>query len=155
MFKNGAQHEEREANWKDMAVSIRKIMNPYPVRLPAKTSLRDAAKIMRDENIGAVVVDDGGIFCGIVTDRDIVVRALAAGHDGTTELGSVCSKEIVALSTENTDEDAAILMKKKSVRRLPVIENGRVVGIVSLGDLAIERDPNSVLAGISAAPANV
>ena len=110
---------------------------------------------MRDENIGAVVVEEDGKFCGIVTDRDIVVRALASGHDGKADLGSVCSKEITALSVEHTDEDAVELMRAKSIRRLPVMENGRVVGIVSLGDLAIERDPRSVLAGISSAPANV
>ena len=130
-------------------------MNPYPVRLPSKTSLHNAAKVMRDENIGALVVEDNGTFCGIVTDRDIVIRALASGRDGQTDLGSICSREIIALSVENTDEDAARLMKEKSVRRLPVLENGKIVGIVSLGDLAIERDPNSVLAGISAAPGNV
>ena len=110
---------------------------------------------MRDENIGAVVVEEDGKFCGIVTDRDIVVRTLASGHDGKADLDSVCSKEITALSVEHTDEDAVELMRAKSIRRLPVMENGRVVGIVSLGDLAIERDPRSVLAGISSAPADV
>lgn len=138
-----------------MAISIRRIMNPYPVHLPATASLREAATVMRDENIGAVV-EEGGTFCGIVTDRDIVVRALAEGRTEDANLGSICSQDITALLPKNTDEDAARLMKEKSIRRLPVIEeNGRVVGIVSLGDLAIEKDPHSVLAWISAAPSNV
>ena len=154
-FHGQRQHRNRGL-YKDMAVSIRRIMNPYPVRLSVKASVREAAMVMRDEDIGAVVVEEeDGTFCGIVTDRDIVVRALASGRDGHTELGSICSTEVTTLSAEKTDEDAEKVMKEKSIRRLPVIENGRVVGIVSLGDLAIERDPTSVLAGISAAPANV
>ena len=129
-------------------------MNPYVVRLPATASLRDAAIVMRDEDIGALVVEEDGNFCGIVTDRDIVVRGLASG-DGNVKLGSVCSEEIIAVSPERTDVDAAAIMKENSIRRLPVIENGRVIGVVSLGDIAIETDPDSVLAGISSSPANV
>src|SRR5205814_2146932 len=83
-------------------------------------------------------------FCGIVTDRDIVVRALAEGKDGDASLESVCSKDITALRTDSTDEDAIRLMREKSIRRLPVLENGKIVGIVSLGDLAIAKDPHSV-----------
>jgi CBS domain-containing protein len=137
-----------------MAISIREIMNPNPVRLPANASVREAARVMRDKGIGDVLVEKNGGFCGIVTDRDIVVRALAAGRDGEAQLESICSKEITTLSPTSTDEDAVRLMREKSVRRLPVLEDGRVTGILSLGDLALEKDRHSVLGQISAAPAN-
>ena len=137
-----------------MAMSVREIMNPNPIRLGANASIREAARAMRDNDIGDVIVEKNGRFCGIVTDRDIVVRALAAGRDGEAELESICSKEITALSPTSTDEEAVSLMREKAVRRLPVLENGKAVGIVSLGDLAVEKDPQSVLGHISAAPAN-
>ncbi len=139
-----------------MAQSVRDLMTSNPVRLPANTPIREAAKRMRENNIGDVVVEKDGKLCGIVTDRDIVVRAIAQGMDvETTNLESICSKDITSVSPDQTSDDAVRLMREKSIRRLPVIENGKVVGIISLGDLAIEKDPRSVLGQVSAAAGNV
>jgi CBS domain-containing protein len=111
---------------------------------------------MRDNDIGDVVVEKAGKLCGIVTDRDIVVRAIADGKNlETIDLESICSKDMTSLSPEQNDEDAVRLMREKSIRRLPVIEKGEVVGIVSLGDLAVLNDPRSVLGHVSAAVGNV
>lgn len=140
----------------DMAKSVRDIMTSNPVCLPASTPIREAARQMRENDIGDVVVQKDGKLCGIVTDRDIVVRAVAqAKNPETTNLEEICSKEITSLSPNQSDEDAVRLMRQKSIRRLPVLENGKVVGIVSLGDLAVDKDPGSVLGQVSAAAGNV
>ena len=92
---------------------------------------------------------------GILTDRDIVVRAVADGLDVTaTHAGDVVSRELVLLSPEDTVERAISLMREHAVRRIPVVDGDRPVGIVSIGDLALERDQESALAEISAAPPN-
>ncbi|HEY1215909.1 MAG TPA: CBS domain-containing protein, partial [Bryobacteraceae bacterium] len=73
----------------------------------------------------------------------------------TTDLESICSQEVTSISPDEADQEAIRLMKEKAIRRLPVVENGKVVGIVSLGDLAVEKDPRSALGKISAAAGNV
>jgi CBS domain-containing protein len=138
-----------------MARTLREIMTQNPVTLEATDSLTAAARTMRDANIGDVVVVEQGRVRGILTDRDIVVRALAEGRDpGQTSVGDVCSRELTLLSPADAIEDAVAIMRKKAIRRLPVVEHDHPVGIVSLGDLAVERDPESTLGGISAAPPN-
>jgi CBS domain-containing protein len=138
-----------------MMTTIRDVMTPNPVALPATASAVDAALAMRDFDVGAVIVLDDGQVCGIVTDRDIVVRAIANGnYPASTQLGEVCSQELTTVSPDEPLEDAVRLMREKALRRLPVVEGGQPVGIVSIGDLAVERDRQSVLGDISAAPPN-
>jgi CBS domain-containing protein len=135
--------------------TIEEVMVPNPVTLEPDRTTSDAGKIMKDRNIGDVVVCDNKRVFGIVTDRDIVVRAVAEGKDPrTVKLKEICSQDVVALSRRDSIDAAVQLMRKHAVRRLPVIENGRPVGIVTLGDLAVERDPDSALADVSAAPPN-
>jgi CBS domain-containing protein len=110
---------------------------------------------MRDANIGDIVVADDGQICGILTDRDVVVRAIAERRDpARTKLADICSRNLTTVSPADSLDHAVQLMRQKAIRRLPVVENGRVVGIVSIGDLALERDPTSALSDISAAPSN-
>ena len=117
--------------------------------------MRTAATQMRQADIGDVVVLKDGAVCGIVTDRDVVVRAVADGKDpDKTTVGEVCSAQVVAVSPDDNEDDAVRIMREKAVRRLPVVDGGRPVGIVSIGDLAMERDQGSALADISAAPGN-
>ncbi|HSU33406.1 MAG TPA: CBS domain-containing protein [Bryobacteraceae bacterium] len=138
-----------------MANSVRDVMTASPICLPANTPIREAARRMKERDIGDVVIEKDGKLCGIVTDRDIVVRAVAEGKNvETTDLESVCSKDVTSISPDQGDDVAVRLMKEKSIRRLPVVENGKVVGIVSLGDLAVEKDPQSALGKISAAAGN-
>jgi signal-transduction protein with cAMP-binding, CBS, and nucleotidyltransferase domain len=139
-----------------MAQSVRDVMTTNPTTLPATTTIGAAARAMRDKDIGAViVVDDQDSACGIVTDRDIVVRAVADDLMPTdVRLGDVCSSELIAVDPSSSVKDAVKLMRQRALRRVPVIEKGRALGIVSLGDLAIEREPDSTLADISAAPPN-
>jgi CBS domain-containing protein len=138
-----------------MAQYLRDIMTQKPVTVEMNDTLIAAARSMRDGNIGDVVVLENGQVRGILTDRDIVVRALAEGRDpARTSVADICSRELTTLSAKDSIADAATVMRAKAIRRLPIVEDGRPVGIVSLGDLAVERDPESALGGISAAPPN-
>ena len=138
-----------------MAQYLRDIMTQKPLTLQASDTITAAARTMRDGNIGDVVVLENNQIRGILTDRDIVVRALAEGLDPSrTTVGEVCSRELTTLSPTDSIVQAVEIMRGKAIRRLPVVEDGRPVGIVSLGDLAVERDPDSALGGISAAPPN-
>ena len=138
-----------------MAQSIRDVMAAHPVALPATSSVIDAARAMRDSNIGDVIIIDNGQVCGIVTDRDITIRGVAEGRDlSHLKLADVCSRELTTVSPTDSVDDALRLMREKAIRRLPVVEGGKPVGIVSLGDLALEKDPGSALGDISGAPPN-
>ncbi|WP_233611928.1 CBS domain-containing protein [Amycolatopsis sp. WAC 01376] len=123
-----------------------------PVALPADTPVRQAAQAMRDKDIGDVLVLDGDRLAGIVTDRDIVIRAVA-GQDNLADcrLRDVCSSQVVTVSPDEDADTAISRMARNAVRRIPVVDNGRPIGVLSLGDAAIEHDPNSVLSEISAA----
>jgi len=138
-----------------MAQYLRDIMTQKPVTVEMTDTIVAAARSMRDGNIGDVVVLENGQVRGILTDRDIVVRALAEGRDpAQTSVGDICSRELTMLSPEDSIGDAAATMRAKAIRRLPIVKEGKPVGIVSLGDLAVEGDPESALGGISAAPPN-
>lgn len=139
-----------------MAMSvIEEVMTPMPVTVQANDSILEVAHRMRDEDIGDVIVCENTKVCGIVTDRDIVVRALAEGRDpNSTKIAEICSKDLTTVSPGDPIEQAVRLMREKSIRRLPVLDGDRPVGIVSIGDLAQDRDPESALADISAAPPN-
>lgn len=138
-----------------MAQQISEVMTRDPKVLDIHSSLVEAARLMRDNDIGFVVVRDQDTVRGVLTDRDLVVRGLAEGVDpATTTLENVYSKEVVHLDPDDSVDEAIELMRTRAIRRLPVVQDGQVVGVVSLGDLAVQRDPKSVLGEISAAPAN-
>lgn len=139
-----------------MADKIRDVMTPNPITMPSSTTVFDAARTMRDSDIGDVLVENDGNLCGVVTDRDIVVRAIAEGCDpkGTT-LNDVCTHELVTVDPDTTVAEAAQLMSDRAIRRLPVVDGGRPVGMVTIADLAVEgRDTDDTLAEISSAPPN-
>jgi CBS domain-containing protein len=139
-----------------MPQALKDVMTTDLVSCPADTSLTEVARLMRDRDIGDVLVTDGDRLRGIVTDRDIVVRCLAAA-DGDIErmnVADACSPDTITGRPDMTIDEAVGLMRTSAIRRLPVVEDGRPVGIVSLGDLALERDSGSALADISAAEPN-
>jgi CBS domain-containing protein len=138
-----------------MAQSIREVMTADPHTVSTDATLEDAAREMRDDDIGAVLVEDNGSVAGILTDRDIVVRAIAEGRDpSSTKVADVATRDVKALSPDSTVEDAIRIVREQNVRRIPVVEDGRPAGIVSIGDLAVERDRDSALADVSSAPPN-
>ncbi|MFD8202340.1 CBS domain-containing protein [Streptomyces sp. NPDC059701] len=137
-----------------MTQRVRDVMSPATVAVEPMTSVTRAARLMREENVGDVLVTYDCDLFGLLTDRDIVLRSVADGRDpdGTT-VGSVCTPPpVVTLAPEDSTEHAVDLMRRHAVRRLPVVEHGGVpVGVVSLGDLAGTEDPHSALADISRA----
>ncbi|MEU7299547.1 CBS domain-containing protein [Streptomyces sp. NPDC007206] len=140
-----------------MTRRIRDVMSPGAVAVEPMTSVERAALLMREHDIGDVLVAYDCDLFGVLTDRDIVVRTLAAGLDPhTTAVGTVCSRPpVLTVSPEGTTDRAAELMRHHGLRRLPVVEHGGCpVGVVSLGDLAAADDPHSALGGISTAAPN-
>ncbi|MFD8427781.1 CBS domain-containing protein [Streptomyces coelicoflavus] len=138
-----------------MAQQVRDIMTSVPLTVDPETPVEVVARQMREEDIGAVLVGEGDQLQGLVTDRDIIVRLLADTADLTGKtVRDACSSEMVTVSPDDEVGQAVRLMREGAVRRLPVVDNGRPVGIISLGDLAVERDPDSALGNISAADPN-
>ncbi|CAL9277644.1 Hypoxic response protein 1 [Streptomyces sp. SudanB5_2050] len=135
---------------------VRDIMTGHPVTVEPLTSVTAVARVMRDRDLGAVLVTDGDELRGLVTDRDLVIRAVAEGGDPErTTVAGVCSdEELVTVGPDDELERAVELMREHAVRRVPVVDDSRPVGIVSLGDLALERDPESALGDISVARPN-
>jgi CBS domain-containing protein len=132
---------------------VRDIMTTAVIGLGGDASLVEAARHMRLADIGDVLVLDGDTVRGILTDRDIVVRALAADRDpATTRVADIATPDPVTIGPDEPAAHAVQLMRDGAVRRLPVCEDGHIVGMVSLGNLAAERDPESALADISIAP---
>jgi CBS domain-containing protein len=125
---------------------------PAPVSVEPQVSVANVARLMRDQNIGAVLVTEKDHPRGLVSDQDLVVRALAQGADPEqTTVADACSEDVFTIGPDDDLDRAVEIMREHSVRRLSVVEGDHPVGIVSLGDLAIERDPRSTLGDISAA----
>lgn len=127
------------------------VMTKQVIYLPAETALDEAARAMREADIGDVVVTEGSALAGMVTDRDIVVRAVAERKDpASTTIGSVATRDIIMIEQNSSAADAASLMRARGVRRVLVCDADRqLVGIISLGDLAMRLDPTSALSEIS------
>ncbi|MFJ8684863.1 MULTISPECIES: CBS domain-containing protein [Micromonospora] len=131
--------------------TVGEFMTTRLVTMDGNDTLAAAAQEMRDSAIGDVVVTNGDDVVGIVTDRDITVRGVAEDLDpNRTRLREITSRDVITVSQYDDAVAAADLMRTYAVRRLPVVDDGRLVGLVSMGDLAVEREPQSVLADISA-----
>lgn len=135
--------------------NIREVMTENPSTVEASAKLTEAAQLMAKEDIGDVLVVENGELQGIVTDRDIVVKAIAEGSTpDDTSVREVATTDVATVGPDDTIDDAVAIVREKNVRRVPVVEDGRPVGIVSLGDLAQHVDDDSALADISAASPN-
>ncbi|WP_160720212.1 CBS domain-containing protein [Bacillus sp. USDA818B3_A] len=99
----------------------------------------EVALKMKELNVGAIPIVDQEKIVGMITDRDIVIRGVAEKHPGSTKVEDIMSKELFTVSPDTSSREAAKLMADHQVRRLPVVENGKLVGIVSLGDMAIRK----------------
>lgn len=138
-----------------MPECVRDVMSSELKTVEPDASVADAAKNMRDSDVGAIPVIDDGELKGLLTDRDIVVQVVAEGKDpDDVKVADIASKDITTLAPDASIDDALRTMRENKVRRLPVVEDDKPVGIVSLGDLAVEREPESALGEISEAPAN-
>ena len=140
-----------------MATKVGDVMTQRPRALDSKTPLNEVAKVMETDDVGAVPLVDGDRLVGIVTDRDIVVRAIAKGKDPSGMPASeVSSRELVTVHPDDNLSDALELMARHQVRRVAVTaEDDRLIGVVSQADIAREgkdKDTGQLVAGISREP---
>jgi CBS domain-containing protein len=134
---------------------MRDIMSPAPVCMAPGDSVSAAAQAMQRHGIGTVLVLTDGRLSGLVTDRDITIRVLAEGRDPrATRIGDICGRDLLVLGPDDDVTHAARLVRERAVRRIPVLSDGIPVGVVSAGDLALEKDATSVLSGLSSAAPN-
>jgi CBS domain-containing protein len=154
MVKAGYRSSEADLEGGDMAESIRDVMSQDPTTVDASATIQEVAQLMAKEAIGSVLIVENGEVQGIVTDRDIVVRVLAKGNGPDASAREACTTDLETLSPDDSLEDGIRKMKQANVRRLPVVEDGKPVGIVSLGDLAQAKDRDSALADISSEAPN-
>ncbi|MBN6188212.1 CBS domain-containing protein [Aneurinibacillus sp. BA2021] len=122
-----------------MSQRLQDIMTRQVATVQPHQTLEEAARIMNDYNVGAVPVVENGQCVGMITDRDIAIRAAAQNRDSQTQVRNVMTHNIVTASAQMDVHEAADLMAKNQIRRLPVVDNNQVVGIVALGDLAVEN----------------
>ncbi|MET9064867.1 CBS domain-containing protein [Streptosporangium sandarakinum] len=137
-----------------MAQTVAEVMTRDPATVDAAQPVSVAARLMSSRDTGAVIVTVDGRVSGIVTDRDIAVRVVAESKGHETPVLEAYSGDLVTVGPDTSIDQVVQLMRSNAVRRIPVVEGDRAVGIVSIGDLAIERDEGSALADISAAPEN-
>ncbi len=122
---------------------IREVMTQSVVTAPPGATVREVAELMRERNVGSVVlVDDRGVACGFVTDRDLAVNVLAAGRDAGDRAIDHASAPVVTVGADADLQEAAETMVRHAIRRLPVVEEDRLTGIVTLDDLVVRTgDP--------------
>ena len=123
-------------------MNVRDVMTSNPRTVSPSDSIQVAARIMKEEDCGVVPVVENGKAVGIITDRDIVIRAVASGG-GDRAVREIATTDLVFVKPDTSTRDAEKLMSERQVRRLPVIENDRLVGIVSLGDIAVKEGKDS------------
>ncbi|MHC5262613.1 CBS domain-containing protein [Streptomyces sp. UC4497] len=129
---------------------VHDVMTPRVTAVAPDTPVAETAQLMREHDIGNVLVCDGNRLLGLVTDRDITLRVIADGADPRiVDVGTVCTPDPVYVGPEEETEHAAALMRRHAVRRLPVVSAGRAIGMVSIGDLTEHHDTGATLADIS------
>lgn len=122
-------------------MKVQDIMTRQVVGIGPEETAEVAARQLAHYNIGVLPVTDRGRLCGVVTDRDLVIRCMAGGRDpGETRVGDVMTRQVVSVRPEMDVGVAAHLMGRQQIRRLPVTENGKLCGMVSLGDLACREE---------------
>ena len=131
-----------------MPKSVRDTMTAGPRSIGASASVVEAARLMREEHIGSLPITDDENLVGMITDRDITTRVVAEAADPkSTSVGDVYSRDIISVEPDKDLEEALQLMARHQVRRLPVVENGRLVGIVAQADIALTLRENETKTG--------
>ncbi|SDW59017.1 CBS domain-containing protein [Paenibacillus sp. CF384] len=118
---------------------VKELMSTDCVTATLLDNVYELAVLMKDHDIGFVPIVDGKKLIGVVTDRDLVVRGYAEKHSGSTAVSEVISKDVVTIDAKTTVDEAGKLMASHQIRRLPVVEDGNLIGIVAIGDLAVRE----------------
>jgi CBS domain-containing protein len=124
-------------------MKIRDVMTPNPRTVSPNDTIQAAAQIMQTEDTGVVPIVSNGRVLAVVTDRDIVVRVVADGKPYSSPVDSIASHDVVCATPEMSTREASDLMSEHQIRRLPVVENDRLVGVVSIGDIAVKEGKDS------------
>ena len=118
---------------------ITEIMSPDCVTVNSQSSIHDAAVLMKDHDIGFVPVVDNRSLIGVITDRDLVIRGYAHNQPGSASVNDVLTSDVRTINPDTSIDEAANIMASEQIRRLPVVENGQLLGVISLGDLAVRE----------------
>ena len=137
-----------------MTRTVSEFMTPHPTVVEVTDTLHAVAQTMATQDVGSLVVAEDAAVVGIVTDRDLVVRGLAQGIGLDAPVGQLATGDVVTVGPDDDVDEVVRLMRERAVRRVPVVDGDQAVGIVSIGDLAVDLDPDSALADISEAPPN-
>lgn len=119
---------------------IRDVMSQHMITVTKQDNVFEIAMKMKENNVGIIPVVDGKKLIGVVTDRDLVVRGYAEKRSGSATVEEVISDQVYTISPDADIQEAAQLMAQQQIRRLPVVENGELVGIVAIGDLAVREE---------------
>ncbi len=119
-------------------MKVRDIMSKDIACLRSDDTVERAAQLMKQYNCGSIPVCTDDKIIGIVTDRDIAVRSVASGQDVHQRVGDIMTKDVIFANPETDVNDAARIMSDRQIRRLPVVENNSLIGIVALGDISLE-----------------
>lgn len=144
-------HNDEEGG--TMAKSVREVMTEDPHSIGTSASVVEAARLMREGDIGSLPITDGDKLVGMITDRDVTTRVVAEGADlKATSVGDVYSRDVISVAPDDGLDDALQLMARHQVRRLPVVEDGRLVGVVAQADIALaenEKETGALVEAIS------
>jgi signal-transduction protein with cAMP-binding, CBS, and nucleotidyltransferase domain len=133
-----------------MDAKVRDVMTPGPIGVEYGQTIGETARTMRDWGVGAVLVVDQQVLRGLITDRDLVVRAVAEAKGPDAIVGPLSSGNLIAVDADADAHEAGRLMRQNAVGRLPVLQDGQVTGIISLSDLALADEHTALLGTASA-----
>jgi len=123
--------------------TVEELMTSSIISVSPNQSIEEAARLMQDYNIGAIPVVENNQVVGMVTDRDITIRSTADGGDEEQPVSEIMTNEVISVTPETQVEEAARIMAEKQIRRLPVVENNQIIGMISLGDIATDQQFDS------------
>lgn len=138
-IKKGEDKNKRKEGRDKFMTNLRDIMTTNVDFVSPDSNVYEVALKMKNDNVGIIPVCEDGSLIGIVTDRDLVVDGIAEKRPGSTKVLDVMHQDVVTATPDTTEEEAADMMAQHQIRRLPVLENGKLVGIVSLGDLSVSN----------------
>lgn len=124
-------------------MNVRDVMTSNPRCVSPNDTIQAAARIMKEEDTGVVPIVENGRAIGLITDRDIVIRSVAGGSQPNQQVREIATGDLICATPDMSTREASKLMGEHQVRRLPVVENDRLVGIVSLGDIAVKEGKDS------------
>ncbi|WP_243289997.1 CBS domain-containing protein [Bacillus sp. FJAT-47783] len=124
--------------------TVRDVMTTHVDCCTTLDNVYEAALKMKELNVGAIPIIENDQLVGMVTDRDLVVRGIAEKHPGSSKITDIMTKDITTVSPSDSVEKALQVMSEQQIRRLPVLESGKLVGIVSLGDFSIEEQSDEL-----------